>query len=86
MSEREYYTNSPYINYCKAKGYDDRIETESGMQRMAAYRIHQSLVQKPLTITEFWPLPSDKGEKSITGFLPPSKEMLAAIKKAHKLK
>lgn len=86
MSEREYYTNSPYVNYCKAKGYDDRIETEAVLMRNAAYLVYCSVVQKPEKITKVWPLPSDKAQDSVSGFLPPSKEMLAEIRKAHNLK
>jgi len=32
------------------------------MHRLAAYRIHQSLVEKPLKIQEFWPLFGDKAQ------------------------
>lgn len=43
------------------------------MFRFAAYRIHQSLVQKHLTINEFWPLWRDKkttGDKIVWGNTP----------------
>lgn len=60
------------------------MEEEASMQRIASYRIHQSLVQKPFTITEYWPLPSDKKQSRDTFYMTP--EMLQKIKKAHNLK
>jgi len=84
MSEREYYTNLPYTNYCKLKGYEDRMEEQAAQLRIGFYRTHQSLVQKPFTITEFWPLPSDKKVSRDTLFM--TKEMKAQIMKAHNLK
>lgn len=65
-------------------GYEERIETDAAMMRIASYRIHQSLVEKPLTIQKYWPLPSDKSQSRDTYFM--TKEMLEKIKKAHKLK
>ncbi len=83
LSEYEYYTNLPYTNYCKLKGYEDRVEHEAVMLRIASYRIHQSLVQKPLSITDYWPLPSDKETKKDTLFV--SRDILKQIKQAHGL-
>lgn len=85
MSEREYYTNLPYVNYCKMKGYDERKEEEAAMMRIASYRIHQSLVQKPMPLHEYWPLPSDKKQGPVTQKYM-TKEMLEKIKKVHKIK
>jgi hypothetical protein len=51
--------------------------------RWASYRIHQSLVEKPVRIEEFWPLWNDKkpeDEKLIM-----TKEMYDQIKKIHNL-
>lgn len=84
MSEYEYYTNLPYTNYCKAKGYEEKIDTEASMLRMGFYRIHQSLVEKPLTIKEFWPLASDK--ESVKEKIVVSREMIDKIKKIHNLR
>lgn len=84
MSEYEYYTNLPYVNYCKMKGYEDRLEDEARLQRIAAFRIHQSLVTKPLSLNEFWPLPSDKKVSRET--LVMSKAMLKKVKQFYKLK
>jgi len=67
------------------KGYEERTETEAAMLRIASFRIHQSLVQKPLTIEKYWPLPSDKEGRSRDTLIM-TKEMLAKIKKAHNLK
>lgn len=84
LSEYEFFTNSPYVNYCKWKGYNDRFESEASLQRTASWRIHQSLVQKPLTLREFWPLPSDKkNQRDI--ILPPSKEKIEEIRKIWKI-
>lgn len=60
------------------------MEDEALMQRMASFRIHQSIVQKSLKISEYWPLPSDKKVTRDTLFM--SKEMLKKIKAAHKIK
>ncbi len=53
------------------------------MMRIASYRIHQSLVEKPLSITQYWPL---RGEHDVKETLVVDKEMLEKIKRIHKLK
>jgi hypothetical protein len=40
------------------------MKDEAAIQRFAAYRIHQSLVEKPLTIERFWPLDNREPEKT----------------------
>jgi hypothetical protein len=67
------------------KGYEVSIENEAALMRIASYRIHQSLVQKPLSIKEYWPLPSDKNQRGRYKIIM-NKEMCAEIKKDHKLK
>lgn len=79
MSEREYYTNLPYVNYCKMKGHEERVEDEASMMRIASYRIHQSLVQKPMKLQEYWPLPSDKKVSHVQKYM--TREMLEKIQK-----
>jgi len=58
----EYYTSTPYEFFCACEGYFDLLDTQAQMHRLAAYRIHQSLVEKPLKIQEFWPLFGDKAQ------------------------
>lgn len=55
---------------------------EAQMFRISSYRIHQSLVQKPLRLSEYWPLWADKKEEEEFVM---TKEMYEEIKKAHKL-
>jgi len=55
------------------------------MMRLASYRIHQSLVEKPVSIEDYWPLASD-GEKEIQEPISIDADMLAKIKRIHKLK
>lgn len=52
------------------------------MLRMASYRIHQSLVQKPLRIKDYWPLPTDNDEKDNVRYVVDN-DMLERINKAH---
>ena len=60
------------------------MEEQANMHRIAAYRIHQSLVGKDaLPLNKFWPLHSDEAtevKKVMT------KEMLAEIARKHGLK
>jgi len=84
MTEREYYTNSAYVNYCKVMGYEDKQDVQFSFLRMGLFKIHQSLVQKPLSLKEFLPLSSDKVISHDTFTI--SKDLLAQIKKAHKMK
>lgn len=59
------------------------MEAES--LRWASYRIHQSLVEKPLKIEDFWPLWGDK-KKAPDEIPVMTKEMYDEIKKIHNLK
>jgi len=54
------------------------------MARLASFRLHQSLVDKPLSIEEYWPIRGDKSIDSEPIFV--DHEMLAKIKRIHKLK
>lgn len=60
------------------------MELEKENLRMASYRIHQSLVTKPLKIEEYWPLKGDKPKQ--TEKIEMTRELYAEIKKAHNLK
>ena len=62
MSEYDYFTNSCYANFCKEEGYKLQLENLSYIHRFASYRIHQSLVQKPLNIDAFWSIGEKKEE------------------------
>jgi hypothetical protein len=61
MSEYEYFTNSPYTNFCKEMGYYKRLEDQAHIHRVAAFRIHQSFLGKNAikNIDDFWQI----GEK-----------------------
>lgn len=83
MTPYEYYTSSPYEFYAACEGYFDKIDIEAGMLRIASYRIHQSLVTKPLSISEYWPLRGDKKPESERIVMTP--EMFEGIKKIHNL-
>lgn len=52
----EYYTAAPYELFCACEGFFDKEDRLAQMMRIASYRIHQSLVQKPLRIDDYWPL------------------------------
>lgn len=39
------------------------MDSLAQMFRMASFRIHQSLVQKPLSLTDFWPLWADQKQQ-----------------------
>lgn len=58
-SVRDYYECSPYEFYCACEGYFHKMDEQQEIQRFAAFRIHQSLVQKPVPLQQFWPLRSD---------------------------
>jgi hypothetical protein len=79
LSEYEYYTNSPYVNYCKEKGYFSKIETKRDIIRFASYRIYQSLQQKPVSIEKFWQTKEEKPVEKIQY----TKEEWAKIKQIH---
>ncbi len=65
-------------------GYNEKAESEAAMLRISSYRIHQSLVQKPLKIQEYWPLPSDKKVSRDVRIMTP--EILEKIKNRWKIK
>lgn len=79
----EYYTSSPYEIVAASEGLFDKMQVEAWNLRLASYRIHQSLVTKPVSIEEYWPMDNKKkdAEKSIM-----TRETYAEIKKAHNLK
>lgn len=79
----EYYTCSPYDFFAASEGYFDKMDNQAADIRWASYRIHQSLVEKPLKIEEFWPLWGDK--KKDDDKLVMTKEMYDQIKKIHNL-
>ena len=56
----EYFTSSPYEFFAASEGYFDKEDLAAANLRLASYRIHQSLVEKPLKIEDFWPLWGDK--------------------------
>lgn len=57
LTEREYYTNSPYVNFCKAEGYYDRYDHNVQMFRNLAAITHGSLVGKDaMKIDRLWPM------------------------------
>ena len=82
MSEYEYYSNSPYVNFCKAEGYQDRQDKETQRFRNLAYITHASMVPKPQNITQIWPMWLDK--VSVTR-APMTPEQLENIIKIHGL-
>ncbi len=82
LSEYEYFTNSPYTNYCKEEGYYKKLEDQQHIHRFAAYRVHQSLVKKPLSIDKFWQI----GEKKEAERKQFSIEEWQKIKEIHGIK
>ena len=75
--------SSPQEIYDAREGYLSKMEEDVMVQRYAAYRIHQSLVQKPLSIEAFWPLKKSdlKTEKKVI-----SREQWDKLKLVHKMK
>jgi len=73
----------PYEVEMALLGYYEEREELAGMIRIGSYRLHQSLVTKPLKIHEFWALPSDKisAKEQVKKFV--DEEMLKIINKAH---
>ena len=59
MSPREFYLMKPYEFFCAVEGYSEKREMETEVLRFATFRIHQSLVEKPLSIEKFWPMKND---------------------------
>jgi len=60
------------------------MEGAERVARLASFRLHQSLVDKPLSIEEYWPIGSDKIKDSEP--ISVDAEMLAKIKRIHKIK
>lgn len=82
LSEYEYYTNSPYVNFCKAEGYQDRYDHKIEALRNLAYITHASMVGKgTLPISKLWPMWYDTIAESVHV----TDDMIAQIKNAHKL-
>ena len=70
------------------QGYFDKQKELAQMMRIASYRIHQSLVQKPLSMNEFWPIGDDKTEskKIVWGDTKEeAEEFYKKVKQAHNL-
>lgn len=59
------------------------MDSVAEMLRLGSFRIHQSLVEKPLRMEDFWPLWWDKKKTSERIVL--TDEMKEAILKAHGL-
>ena len=78
----EYYTSSPYEFFAASEGYFDKKDLEAANLRFASYRIHQSLVQKPLSLEDYWPLEKKKPDEKVVM----TKEMYGQIKKSYNLK
>ncbi len=64
-------------------GYYNEREELAQMMRISSFRLHQSLVQKPLKIHEFWALPSDKiaSKNNVKKYV--DQQMIDAINLAH---
>lgn len=62
MTEREYYTNSPYVNFCKAEGYYQRLEDNESILRTHAQFVI-SVAGSKESITKYWKLFGDKVEE-----------------------
>lgn len=80
----EYYLSTPYEFFCACEGYFIKLNHQAELHRMAAWRIHQSLVQKPLGIKSFWPLWNDNAGDN-TKLAPLTKEEWQEIMKTHNL-
>ena len=55
-----YYTMTQYEFFCACKGHAnaERIYWEN--MRWGFFRVHQSMVEKPLSLTDFWLLATDQ--------------------------
>lgn len=82
---RDYYEAAPYEVFASVEGYVAKLNREVSNQRFAAYRIHQSMVEKPLSIEKFWPLPTD-AETEDSDVVVMTPEMLKQIKESHGLR
>lgn len=69
--------------YCAIEGHLEGVNSLAEMMRISSYRIHQSLVEKPLSIEKYWPLPSDK-ESTEEGLIM-TPDLLEKIKEIHGL-
>lgn len=83
LEPREYYLMEPYEFFCTIEGYHDKQILEEKRLRFASYRIHQSLVDKPVPIEKFWPIEDDAPEQERMEMTP---EILERIIKAHNVK
>ena len=52
------------------------------MMRIASYRIHQSMVEKPLNIDDYWPIEGLEKAPEIKPAIA-NKEIINQIRKAH---
>lgn len=75
--------SSPQELYDAREGYLSKMEDDVLVHRFAAYRIHQSLVQKPLSIDAFWPLKKSDGKNDKKVI---SREQWDKLKLVHKIK
>lgn len=66
------------------EGYIAERKEESLKLRIASYRIHQSLVEKPLTLEKYWPIDDIEDDNPDELIMTP--EILEQIKKMHNLK
>ena len=80
---RDYYLATPYEFYCAIEGYISARKEESLKLRIASYRIHQSLVEKPLTLEKYWPIDDIEDDNSDELIMTP--ELLQQIKQAHNI-
>ena len=55
----DYYCSTPYDFFAACEGYFDKCDRETRMHRLMAYRVHQSLVEKPIPIEDFAPVWND---------------------------
>ena len=81
LKPREYYLLMPYEFFCMCEGYNAEKRFDVEITRFAAYRIHQSLVEKPLSIERFWPMEPTEPQDEIEM----TPEILEQIKKIHNI-
>lgn len=84
MSEYEYYTNSPYTNFCKMEGYLQRFDNESIRLRTALSAYAQYCEGKQ-TMPQIWHIWGDEGgsESTIPSWADTPQEVLDEIRKSH---
>jgi hypothetical protein len=83
-SEYDYFTAEPYSVFSAIEGYYDNLNEVARVNRVLSYRIHQSLVKKPINITEYMPLFGDNVQAK--GKMVMDKETYELIKRKHGLK